>query len=92
MRLNNEQREWLAQAFARLSAGSWRGFEDTLWLGFGNQWQPLLANLERQDFVELCGPSGDEPRITPRGYDLLAQLRGEPIETPKAPELARQVA
>jgi len=85
MRLNRTQRVWLGRAFDRLASGSWRGFEDMLWLGFGNQWQPLLVELERLDFVELGGRLGDEPRITPRGEDLREQLVGEP-------EAARQVA
>jgi hypothetical protein len=75
MKLNAEQQGWLARALAALHTGDERRFEDSLWLGFGDGWQPLKVALVRQGY--LLNGDGRALTLAERGESLLVKLARE---------------
>ncbi len=75
MRLDSEQQGWLARALAALHAGDERRFEDSLWLGFGDQWKPLKTALVRQGYLQ--NGDGRSLGLADRGEQLLVKLARE---------------
>lgn len=73
-RLPDRWRCIVIAALERLRSGDDRGFEDTLWLGVGDQWWPLRTALVRQGLIELSS-CGEHPRLTTRGTAYLEQIR-----------------
>ncbi|HZW09431.1 MAG TPA: hypothetical protein VFF69_05965 [Phycisphaerales bacterium] len=72
MRLDPEQQGWLARALAALHTGDEKRFEDSLWLGFGDQWQPLKVALVRQGYLQ--NGDGRALSLAERGEQLLVKL------------------
>lgn len=72
MQLTDEQRSWLVRALESLAANQHRGFEDALWLGFGDAWWPLRERLVRDGFLELR--RDETVCLNHRGRGLLEQL------------------
>jgi len=72
MQLNDEQRSWLVRALESLAADQHRGFEDALWLGFGDGWWPIRQQLVREGYVELR--RDDSVAINHRGKALIERL------------------
>ncbi len=75
MRLDSEQQGWLARALAALNTGDAKRFEDSLWLGFGDGWQPLKIALVRQGY--LANGDGRALTLAERGEQLLIKLARE---------------
>ena len=75
MKLDAEQQGWLARALAALHTGDERRFEDSLWLGFGDRWQPLKVALVRQGY--LLNGDGRALSLADRGEALLVKLARE---------------
>lgn len=75
MKLDSEQQGWLARALAALHTGDERRFEDSLWLGFGDQWRPLKFALVRQGY--LLNGDGRALSLGDRGEQLLVKLARE---------------
>ncbi len=75
MKLDAEQQGWLARALAALHTGDERRFEDSLWLGFGDRWQPLKVALVRQGY--LLNGDGRALSLADRGEALLVRLARE---------------
>ncbi len=75
MRLDVEQQGWLARALAALHSGDPKRFEDSLWLGFGDAWQPLKGALVRQGY--LMNGQGRSLTLAERGEQLLIKLARE---------------
>ena len=74
LKLDGVQRDWLARALAELAQGRDRSFEDLLWLGFGNEWRPMLDGLVKGGCVEVGGNDRETPALTTTGQKLLAKL------------------
>ncbi|MEM7755484.1 MAG: hypothetical protein AAF297_07585 [Planctomycetota bacterium] len=74
MKLNGVQRDWLARALAELEEGRDRRFEDLLWLGFGDEWKPMLLGLTKGGCIEVGGEDRETPSLTPTGKKLLTKL------------------
>ena len=72
MRLNAEQQLSMAKGLSALRDGNERGFEDILWLGFGDDWKPLRRALIRNGY--LCNGTGNALTISDRGVQLLEKL------------------
>jgi len=75
VKLDAEQRDRLARALEELADGNDRAFEDLLWLGFGNQWRPLLDGLVAGGCVAIGGDDRETPRLRTNGRKLLDKLR-----------------
>lgn len=75
MKLDAEQQGWLARALAALHTGDEKRFEDSLWLGFGDRWQPLKGALVRQGY--LLNGEGRALTLGERGEALLVKLARE---------------
>jgi hypothetical protein len=75
MRLDGEQQGWLARALSALDTGDHKRFEDSLWLGFGDRWQPLRGALVRQGY--LLNGDGRLLSLADRGEQLLTKLSRE---------------
>lgn len=75
MRLDADQQGWLARALAALHTGDTKRFEDSLWLGFGDRWQPLKGALIRQGY--LLNGDGRSLTLAERGEQLLVKLARE---------------
>ncbi len=75
MRLDSDQQGWLARALAALHTGDEKRFEDSLWLGFGDRWQPLKGALVRQGY--LLNGTGRSLTLADRGEQLLVKLARE---------------
>lgn len=75
MKLDADQQGWLARALAALHTGDERRFEDSLWLGFGDHWQPLKVALVRQGY--LLNGDGRALTLADRGEQLLVKLARE---------------
>ncbi|MEM7622379.1 MAG: hypothetical protein AAF235_04170 [Planctomycetota bacterium] len=75
MQLDQTDQAWLLQALERLAIADDRGFEDSLWLGFGDGWRPMIGLLTRRGYIEVGGPDRSTPRMTRRGTSLLGQMR-----------------
>lgn len=75
MQLKPQDAAVIQRALAALDRGDGRGFDDALWLGFGDACGPMFNLLEQGKYV--LQPDGDVLRsqITPRGRELLARLR-----------------
>lgn len=73
MRLDAEQQTWLAKALEALDGGDEKRFEDSLWLGFGDQWKPLKSSLVRHGYL-LNGP-GRSLKLGDRGEQLMTKLQ-----------------
>lgn len=69
----------LAEALALLSEGRWSAFEDSLWIGFGDDWQRLRDMLLKHRHIVHTGRWKDEPALTENGKALLERLRDRPI-------------
>jgi hypothetical protein len=76
MKLDDHGRACLTQALAELAAGRDRAFEDTLWLGFGNEWRPLVEGLVKGRCITIGGKDRHTPAITEEGLRLLERLEG----------------
>lgn len=76
MQLTRDDQARLLEALERLASGDDRGFEDILWLAFGDDWRPMLRVLARSAYVEIAGADRATPRLTGRGQSLIGQLRG----------------
>jgi hypothetical protein len=75
MRLSSEERAPLSQAMAELNQGDSRRFCDAMWLGFGDKWRVLLADLASGGYVAIQDQECNEGiRITERGRALAATL------------------
>lgn len=71
--LDREQGAWLRRALESLRSGTTRGFEDALWLGFGNDWTPLRDRLIRAGYVRIA-PRDGQCSLTERGEQLWTTL------------------
>ena len=75
MAIANEDRGTLREAMEALVGGNSRGFCDVMWLGFGDRWRNVLADLARGGFVAVLDKECNEGiRITDRGRALAANL------------------
>jgi len=72
MRLNAEQQVSIAKGLGALRDGNLRGFEDMLWLGFGDDWKPLRRALIRNGY--LRNGTANSLAMTERGEQLLEKL------------------
>ncbi len=72
MRLSTEQQASMAKSLLALQQGNERGFEDMLWLGFGDKWKPLRQALVRNGY--LSNGTGNALTLTERGQKLLEKL------------------
>lgn len=72
MRLSTEQQASMAKSLLMLQQGNERGFEDMLWLGFGDKWKPLQQALVRNGY--LSNGTGNALTLTERGQMLLEKL------------------
>jgi hypothetical protein len=81
-KLSNHAR--IVHALEALASGNSRGFEDVLWLGFGDQWVPLRERLVRRRLVKYVAKS-DEYVITERGRSALGSARVDEVEEARAP-------
>ena len=75
MSLDVEQQGWLARALAALAQGDMRRFEDSLWLGFGDQWHPIRRSLTTRGYVRRRDDGAYE--LDERGEALLIRLARE---------------
>ena len=75
MRLDPDQQGWLARALAALHTGDEKRFEDSLWLGFGDQWKPLKTALIKQGYLQ--NGDGRALGLADRGEQLLVKLARE---------------
>lgn len=73
MTLDREQSAWLHKALEALASGASRGFEDALWLGFGNAWAPLRDRLLHAGYVRVS-PREGQWSLTDRGGELRQTL------------------
>ncbi len=72
MKLNDEERVALRRALEYLASGSFRRFQDTLWLGFGDLWTHIETALVREGLIVRRGD--DDADLTTRGHELLQTL------------------
>ena len=69
-----DDRRFLIKAMQNLTFGDSSKFCDLLWLGFGDQWRPVLADLVAHQLVTVKVVEGVEhPEITPRGRSWTQQ-------------------
>lgn len=69
-----DDRRYLIKAMQNLTFGEGARFFDLLWLGFGDQWRPILAELVANQLVIVKMVDGVEhPEITPRGRSWTQQ-------------------
>lgn len=70
----NERRH-LREAMQQLTFGDSRKFCDLLWLGFGDGWRPMLADMISRQLVRASMKDGvEEFEITPRGRSWTQQV------------------
>lgn len=74
MKLNTNEARVLEEALTALSRGDGRGFDDRLWLGFGDSCGPVFDRLARGKYIVPSAEGVDATRITERGRALLEEL------------------
>lgn len=74
----------IAEALVCLLRGDPAGFEDCLWLAFGDEWTRVLEHLVTRKIVRY-NTRDDIHAITDHGRAVLAQLRRDPPEQVSAP-------
>ena len=68
------ERRYLREAMQHLTFGDSRRFCDLMWLGFGDQWRPMLADMVSRQLVRASMKDGlEEFEITPRGRSWTLQ-------------------
>ncbi len=69
-----DERRYLIKALQNLTFGDSSRFFDLLWLGFGDQWRPVLADLVAHQLITVKVIDGVEhAEITPRGRSWTQQ-------------------
>lgn len=82
MQLNPSEINVLKDALEALSQGDGRGFDDRLWLGFGDECGPMFERLRKAKYIVASDEGVDLTRITDRGRELLSRMeRKTRIET-----------
>jgi hypothetical protein len=82
MKLQQEEQRVLREALMVLSGGDARLFLDMMWLGFGDQWTPLMDMLASHGYVVVPDEdSYDGVRITEKGVQLAQHLQGKLAKT-----------
>lgn len=82
MKLTSAEQRTLGEALMVLSGGDERRFLDLMWLGFGDQWTPILEALAQHGYVTLPEPDAyDSVRITERGVRLAQRMNGRLAKT-----------
>lgn len=74
----------IAEALVCLLRGDAAGFEDCLWLAFGDEWTRVLEHLVARKIVRY-NARDDVHAITDHGREVLAQLRRDPPAQAGAP-------
>jgi hypothetical protein len=71
---NMDEHRYLIKAMQNLTFGDSGRFCDLLWLGFGDQWRQVLADLVSHQLVVVKEVDGVEhSEITPRGRSWTQQ-------------------
>lgn len=73
--------EKILLALERLISGNSAGFEDTLWLGFGDGWTVLRDRLVARGYVRYSSRD-DVYSITERGREAVIVERGQLVVEP----------
>lgn len=68
------EREILAAALRCLERGESRRFQDLLWLGFGDRWQPIEAWLLRKGYTRPLNPERTMFGLTEDGAAAIRTL------------------
>jgi hypothetical protein len=76
MTVHINERRYLRQAMQNLTFGDSRKFCDLLWLGFGDQWRPMLSDLVSRQLVRVTmnAEGVEEFEATPRGRSWTLQV------------------
>ena len=70
-----DARKFLIEALCHLTFGDSRRFCDLLWLGYGDAWRPVLADLALRQLITVRQEGHEEHfEITPRGRAWTQQL------------------
>lgn len=77
MRLSQHDCGVLARALGALEEGPPGAFDDALWIGFGDRWWSVRAQLNKQGFIRLRGPGDGVPESTDQGRRLARRLAGQ---------------
>lgn len=73
--ISHAERAILAEALQALLEDDSRRFCDIMWLGMGDRWSIVLADLSRAQYVSIVDrDSADGVRITSRGSALASDL------------------
>jgi len=82
MQLSKQDRSVLSGALEALDRGQPDTFEDALWIGFGDRWWSVRAQLSKEGFIRLRGPGDGVPESTDRGQRLARRLVGRESAAP----------
>lgn len=78
----------LREALNVLAMGSPSRFEDLMWLGFGDDWLPMVDRLVRGGYVRLNGRERTQPQLTDRGRAFIDQVSAMAGAGPASPRIA----
>jgi len=78
MEFKRSEQVALIEALAALSRGEPGPFQDALWLGFGDEWIPVLHALRDHRLITLPADDPCRASLTHQGERYLDRLRSEP--------------